>query len=487
MSLHEAPFDKVILVVFDGLRPDLVNPDLTPNMMRVAARGTWFRQARSVFPPVTRVATTSIATGAPPAVHGIVGNKFFHSPAFSDRIFDTSRVDHIRRAEEAHEERFVVPDTFADVLAAAGKRVAVIHTGSAGATHLINPRARSNGHWTFSVLGPDNSPTPEAVDEVVSRLGPLPERTLPRFAELTYASRVMTEHVLPTIMPDVAVIWFNEPDTTFHYKEIGSPEADAVIRHVDAELGRILDWLDAQPDADRTLVILASDHGQIATSDACALFDRGRSEGFAIGQGDKLDGATFTVTGGRSGEVRILNGSADDLSHIARWLLDQEEVSHVFSRGNGMLGSVPGTLSLDAVGLGHDRSPNLFFTMASHRGADHRGLPGVGLMTPGDVTVGGGQHGGLNPHELNSFLIVGRRDAARQGQVDDPAGIIDIAPTILGALGLAPAPSMVGRNLLDDPREEPRVQRLSVSAAGRARHVDVVDQDGRRFILGDLS
>lgn len=276
---------------------------------------------------------------------------------------------------------------------------------------------------------------------------------------------------MPTVMPDVAVIWFNEPDTTFHYKEIGSEESNAVLRHVDAELGRILDWLDAQPDAVRTLVLLASDHGQIATSDACALFDRGRRKGFAIGQGDELGGATFTVTGGRSGEIRIRNGSSNDVSCIARWLLDQEEVSHVFSRGDGELGSVLGTLSLDAVGLGHDRSPDLFFALVSHRGADHRGLPGVGLMTPGDVTVGGGQHGGLNPYELNCLLIVGERAIASQEQVDDPVGIIDIAPTILGALGLKPARSMIGRNLLEEAREEPRVRRnmmRGTAAFGRA-------------------
>jgi len=486
MPSQRAPFDRVFLAVFDGLRPDFVRPDLTPNMMRVAARGIWYRQSRSVFPPVTRVATTSIATGAPPGVHGIVGNKFFHGPVFSDRIFDTSRAEHLRRAEEVHDGRFVDPATFGDVLAAAGKRVAVVHTGSAGTTHLINPRAKPNGHWTFSILGPDNSPTPEAVEEAIAALGPLPERTLPRFAEMTYASQVMTEYVLPTIRPDVAVIWFNEPDTTFHYKEIGSDDANAVIRHVDAELGRILDWLDAQPDADRTLVLLASDHGQIATNDTCALFDRARRDGHSIGQGDDLDGTTFTVTGGRSGEVRLRKGSDEDINRIAQWLLDQEEIGHVFSRGEGDLGSVPGTLSLNAVGLGHERSPDLFFTLTSQRGSDHRGLPGVGLMTPGDVTVGGGQHGGLNPYELNNVLIIGGAGLAGE-QVDDPAGIIDIAPTILGALGLTPAPTMVGRNLLVAAREEPQVRRLSVNAAGRHRQVDVVDQDGRCFILGDLS
>ena len=77
MSHHDKPAaDRVIVAVFDGLRPDLVTPELTPNILRLAARGTWFREARSVFPSVTRVATTSIATGAPPGVHGIVGNAF---------------------------------------------------------------------------------------------------------------------------------------------------------------------------------------------------------------------------------------------------------------------------------------------------------------------------------------------------------------------------------------------------------------------------
>jgi phosphonoacetate hydrolase len=53
--------DRVVLCVFDGLRPDMVTPELMPNLVRLAERGTWFREARSVFPSITRVATTSIA------------------------------------------------------------------------------------------------------------------------------------------------------------------------------------------------------------------------------------------------------------------------------------------------------------------------------------------------------------------------------------------------------------------------------------------
>ena len=62
---------KIVVVVFDGLRPDMVTADLMPHLHAFANQSRWFREARSVFPSMTRVATASIATGAPPAVHGL--------------------------------------------------------------------------------------------------------------------------------------------------------------------------------------------------------------------------------------------------------------------------------------------------------------------------------------------------------------------------------------------------------------------------------
>ena len=75
---------KVVVVVFDGLRPDMVTPDRMPNLAAFADDSFWFREARSVFPSMTRVATSSIATGAPPALHGIVGNSFYYPDVTRD-------------------------------------------------------------------------------------------------------------------------------------------------------------------------------------------------------------------------------------------------------------------------------------------------------------------------------------------------------------------------------------------------------------------
>jgi len=477
--------DRVIVAVFDGLRPDLLTPELTPNILRLAARGTWFRQARSVFPSVTRVATTSIATGAPPGVHGIVGNAFYHRAAIAERIFDTSDAAQIRRAEAHHDGRLVAVDTLGDVLARAGKRLAVVHTGSAGSAHFISPRARANGHWTFSMHGAGATQTPEAVEAALALIGPLPERELPRIAELGYGGRLMTEHVLPELAPDVALIWFNEPDTTFHYKGLGSPEAKAGLREADRAFGTILDWVEAQPDAERIAVIAASDHGQISTGSIEPLFDAARQAAFDVGTSKEIGDTAFIATGGISGEIRLRDGDATAIARIAQWLMEQPSVGHVFSRAaNEVEGEVAGTLSLGLMGNGHaERQPDLMFILKSALAADPYGLPGLGAMTPGDVPLGGGMHGGINPHELNTVLIIGTSEGS--GAVSqEPAGIIDITPMVLGLLGIAPAASMVGRNLMRPARGEARIGRHSAGTGSFTQHVDIVEQDGRRFILG---
>jgi sugar phosphate isomerase/epimerase len=311
--------DRVVVCVFDGLRPDLVSAERTPNLARFAGTATWFREARSVFPSMTRVATTSIATGAPPAVHGIVGNAFLFPQATRSHVIDTSRADDIALAERATGGGFVAVPTFADCLAREGCQVAVVHTGSAGSAHLINPRARANGHWTFSVLGRDHTGTPEAVDEVVARFGPLPPRELPRYEEIDYATTVFVERVLSELRSSVSLIWFNEPDTSFHYRGIGSPDSLAILRHVDAAFGRVLEWIGAQPDRDRYAVIAASDHGQISTTEQVdvAQLLKGAGHRAVWGGVRDLDGAELCLTGGNMGEIRILDGGERRRDRVA--------------------------------------------------------------------------------------------------------------------------------------------------------------------------
>lgn len=470
---------RVIICVFDGLRPDFVTAERMPNLARFAAEGTWFREARSVFPSLTRPASASIATGAPPGVHGIIGNSFLYPAVTPDRILDLGSLADIRLAEQRIGDRLVDCDTFADVLARHRRSMAIAHSGSAGAAYMMNPRAARNGHWTFSIHGRDSSVTPEAVDDVVARFGPLPPRALPRFAEIDYSERVFREHVLERLKPDVALIWFNEPDTSFHYRFLGSDETTRIVRAADDAFGRIIDWIALQPDADRYSVIAASDHGQITMTETLPLHDLLRAAGHENRRATDrvLAGTHISLTDGNMGEIRILEGGRARRDAIAQWFMEQDFAGMLFARGgNGIEGDVPGTFSLSLVDLDHPRSPDLVYVLRSQDRADPWGHPGTGIVTEGDIPVGGGMHGGLQPGELRTVLI-GRGAGWSAGVVDQrPCGIVDLAPTILHLLGLPPSATMSGRHLLngDDP-----IAALAMYEAGRGEFLQRLERADR--------
>jgi hypothetical protein len=448
MPMQQA--SRVVVIVMDGLRPDMVTAELMPHLHDFARENRWFREARSVFPSMTRVATASIATGAPPAVHGIVGNSFYCPAVARDFVLDTSLPEDLALAERVLGEPLVNAETFADRLAANGRRLAVVHSGTAGSAYAINPRAAANGHWTFSVLGEANTRTPQAVRDVVERFGPLPARTLPRFDEVGYVTRVFVEHVLADLDPDVALIWFNEPDTSCHYKFLGSAETRAVIKAVDAGFARIRAALGTRPDADDIAILVASDHGQISSSGIIDIADLLSAAGHPAAKAAtrSLDGANVVVTGGNMGEIRMLDGDLARRDAIARWLMARDEIGMLFTPSDDPVhGAVAGTFSLRLVGLHHARQPELMYVLRSGLEPDAHGLPGLGLIT-GGVPVGGGMHGGLNRHELNTVLLLGRASRPLGTEMScAPAGIVDIAPTILALLGLAAPASMRGASL----------------------------------------
>jgi hypothetical protein len=481
---YKPKMPRVVVAVFDGLRPDLVRSDLTPNILRVAAKGEWFRDARSVFPSVTRVATTSIATGAPPSFHGVIGNTFYFPDVLTDRIFDTSNPADIRLAETVLNGRYVTATTFGDQLAKSGKTFHVVHAGSAGSAHSINPRAKQNRHWTFSIHGESATTTPEAFHETLGYLGPVPTRELPKLRDQDYVARAMIEIVLPK-QPDVALVWFNEPDTSFHLLEIGSEGSFAALRNADRAFGEILDYIESGSDSENVTILVVSDHGQISSKSSLPLFDFSGEFGFAVGRSRDLTGKSFVATSGSSGEIRALSATQSDIERVADWLMEHPDVSHVLSPDkNGVEGVIKGTLSLKALGQGHQREADLMFILRSDLSNDIYGLPGLGLLMPGIIPPGGGCHGGVNPYELNSVLIAANPSHFASGCINHkPAGIIDIAPTILHMLGVPKASTMVGTSLAKVSETKGKIISLETGKKNFSQKIVYAEDDARRFIL----
>jgi arylsulfatase A-like enzyme len=465
------PAPRVILVIFDGLRPDMVVPELAPNLTRFADRGSRFPLSRAVFPTETRVNVAALVTGCKPARHGIVANQFYAPEAIADRSLNTGHAADLAVLDTVSGGQLLGAPSLGERLARAGKSLAVVSTGSTGSGLLLHHRAESLNQFRWSSHGLAYS-SPAAA-EVDRRFGEAPKRATPNTACIDHAMTVFLDHVLTGIGPDVAVFWSSDPDSTYHHHGIGSGEAKASIRGADAAFGRLVDRWEREGFESGTQIICLSDHGHItgrAKLDMPALF---RAAGFRVGTGLDADTDIALAPGAPAG-LSVRDAAIRD--RAARWLAEQPWCGLLFSNGrNEVEGEVPGSFSFALAGTGHARRPDLFFTLADDDENDANGIAGTGYFDA-QLPLFAGVHGGLHPRELNNVLIAGG-DAFRQGYASPFAsGIVDVLPTVLHLLDL-PAYDVDGRVLIEamGRGETPgAVRKLdhTVEAPGFARRLD---------------
>lgn len=77
------PVRRVVVLVLDGLRADLVGDPRFPNLIALRDASAHTLNATTVLPSVTAVAMTSLLSGVPPADHGVDSDRF--------RVPDASR------------------------------------------------------------------------------------------------------------------------------------------------------------------------------------------------------------------------------------------------------------------------------------------------------------------------------------------------------------------------------------------------------------
>lgn len=465
--------DRVVVVVFDGLRPDMIAGRM-PNLHTFAQEGLWFTEARSVFPSMTRVATTSFATGNWPKTHGIVNNAFHMPGVVQGTPLDTSNFDHLSRLKA--QEPVVTCQSLGHALAAQGLRMGAVHCGSAGSSYLVNHDVAAHGHWTFSVHGEGCTQTPEAVRRAVATQGPLPAQDVPKLATLEYAQRAFIDMALGDDGPEVALMWLPEPDTTWHRFGLGSDEALTVMGAADAVFAEVLEAV--AKSGRETAVIAMSDHGQITTTSQTDITAEIQAAGLPAshrpGPEHKL-----ALTRGNMGEIRGLDGDRGLIAAACDWLMSRDDIGMVFARDD-LVDSLPGVLPQSLVHHGHPRDPELFFLMRSSGALDPWGLPGQGGLIAG-VELGGGMHGGLNHYELATTLAVQVPDG-RQGLDASPVGLVDIAPTIADLLG-ADLPAAGAPLPLFAPQDaEVTTEVVRASRTGFAQEVQRKQIAGRSYL-----
>ncbi|MEM1299338.1 MAG: alkaline phosphatase family protein [Pseudomonadota bacterium] len=430
---------RVLICIFDALRPEFVTPELMPNLSAFAASGVQYTQSRAVFPTETRVNQSAVTTGCLPRKHGVVGNKMMAADLLPERMVDTG-VDAALVEALAAGPVLQVPN-MAERLHAEGKSFASLSAGTPGGGRLINHSAERIGSTRLAMNAPDQCWPQDLFDRTVRKLGPLPEAKPPAPAWIDWAVDAYLEVIEPEVAPDAMLLWLCEPDETFHWHGIGGPEARGIISHVDRAFGRILARHRAAIEAGEMQIIAMSDHGQLTlTGGHLDLPARLAEAGFTcsrVGLGE-ADCALALANGGglwvRDPAVTV---------RIVEWLGTQDWCGPVFTR-DGLGRSLPYAL----LGLDHPRAPDIALVCKADDGLNEHGLAGLSAHDA-PYPVGGGCHGGLSPWELHNVLCLGG-GAFRSGQrIDAPAGNIDILPTVMRLVGLPVPDDIDGRVLYE--------------------------------------
>jgi arylsulfatase A-like enzyme len=296
------PGRSVIIVVWDGLRPDAVTAADTPNLARLRDAGVDFTDNHATYPTFTMMNAASFATGAFSDATGYYGNVLwqpaatgndaaarpvdFRQPVFTedyavlddlngpnkqlllvDTLFDAAQragmvtlaigkggaayLQDAGRGGLILDERTALPLGFARELQAAG--VALPPT---------TPNAYASGEL---VLGPDNGNPVEFKPIQRLKEGVSPDPTddtgSPYKRALEYLFTTYLDHVLPDKHPRLTVLWLRDPDTTEHNYGIGSPNWHDAMRANDQLLGRLVARLEALHGSDTTDLLVVSDHG----------------------------------------------------------------------------------------------------------------------------------------------------------------------------------------------------------------------------------
>jgi arylsulfatase A-like enzyme len=294
---------RVIIFVWDGLRPDLISVADTPNLARLRDAGVNFKNHHSTYPTLTMINAASFATGAYPATHGFYGNVVWapqangHDAAnnpvdFSAPVFteDYAILQAIDRAENgkllavptlfeiAHQQGLVtaivgkggptflqsrgVADFFMD-----DKTVMPLSAAAALSTATYPLPAQWAKAYQFSevpnyrVVGnlSVSNIVPVMVDGITA--DPSNKDAVINVAANSYQANVFINYVLPTIKPQLSMLWLKNPDSTEHAFGPGSYATRNVLRANDAVLGDLLNKLGDLGWKDQTDIIVVSDHG----------------------------------------------------------------------------------------------------------------------------------------------------------------------------------------------------------------------------------
>jgi len=332
---------RVIVFVWDGMRPDSISEADTPRLAALAQHGTTFADNHSSYPTFTMINAAAFATGAFPGSSGFYGNSVYRPGAaahdasgepidLNNPVF-TEDYGILKQLDANQDERLLLVGTLFQAAQKAGLVTAAV--GKSGPAFMQDyknggmildeksafplefARELTAAHIALPVTAPftyrrgeltlaeDNGdPTsPPRAATLADGVTPNPadHSGSPPAAANRYLMSAFLDYILPRKHPDVSVVWLRNPDSTEHSYGVGSPNYHLALQAQDQLLGKLQDKL-AQLGMDNdTDLIIVSDHGHSNVSGPLDLFPLRKVENGKMGEIDQEHG--YSV----SGDIRL--------------------------------------------------------------------------------------------------------------------------------------------------------------------------------------
>ena len=428
----------VVVVVWDGMRPDFVNQENTPALWKLANEGVVFRNHHAVYPSATNVNGTALVTGVYPDHSGIIANHDYRPEIDSKHSIDVEIPKVVEKGDELSGGKYILIPTIAEIVQSAGGRSAIAAAKTVGLLldrHVDPGRGRN----CVTLFAGESRPR-DALIRITDVLGPFPP--FGQFAQGDkWTTKALTDFLWKDGVPALSLLWLGEPDLTQHGSAPGAQPALAAIKSSDENLAAVLSALDRQGARGTTDVFVVSDHGFSTIERSVDLRKTLNDAGFTATtelSDEPKAGDIMLVGNGGSVLFYVVQHDAAVTHRLVEFLQQSDFAGVIFTKE-----PMQGTFNLDQAKIDSQHAPDVVMAFRWNDSKNQFGIPGM-IDADWQRGAGKGTHATLSRFDMHNTLVAAGPDF-RRGQVDDlPTGNVDLAPTILRILGITPPRSASG-------------------------------------------
>ncbi len=291
-SPQNPPRHNIIIFVADGLRYGSVEPGNMPNMFKLKTEGVDFTNSHSLYPTITTVNASAIATGHYIGDTGDFGNTLWTAtPMISLKGSPVGFLENDIVLDEMNQKfggNYLNETTLLAAARTQGFNTAVI--GKEGPARIQDSTAAGDGSETLVLddstgheggVGLPQWFTRDMRQAFVGKEAP--KTDVPNIEQEVWMMKATTRIVLPHFKEDgrpfAMVFWSRDPDMSQHNTRdsvgeydpgINGPSGKAGTRDADTMLGELLAALKEQGLDKTTDVFVTADHGFVTVSHTSA-------------------------------------------------------------------------------------------------------------------------------------------------------------------------------------------------------------------------